>query len=207
METAPPAGTTATEPWQADRADHQRLITTLARAFFDDPVVAWACPHEHLRMKMLERFYGTYLDIAQSQGWVWSRGDHEAVSLWLAPGEHEITLRDTARFATSLLHPRLAWRLPLVAGGLLRTELRHPSEPDHFYLAVLGTDPDSQGRGHGSALLGQTLEICDADGVPAYLESSKLQNVPFYERHGFRVSGEITLPRGPRVYFMWREPR
>ena len=52
------------------------------------------------------------------------------------------------------------------------------------------------------------LERCDDEGVPAYLESSKEKNVPYYERHGFRVTGELRLPKdGPPLWAMWRDPK
>ena len=42
------------------------------------------------------------------------------------------------------------------------------------------------------------LDHCDAEGWPAYLESSKERNIPFYARHGFAVVEEVPLPaRGP----------
>ena len=72
---------------------------------------------------------------------------------------------------------------------------------------MLGTDPDAQGRGLGSAVLQGVLEQCDSDGVAAYLESSKERNVDFYARHGFRVLDEIKLLRGPTMWKMWRDPR
>ncbi|MGH2912475.1 MAG: GNAT family N-acetyltransferase, partial [Solirubrobacteraceae bacterium] len=75
------------------------------------------------------------------------------------------------------------------------------------YLAVLGTEPDMQGQGLGSAVLEPVLRQCDNDGVAAYLESSKERNIAFYARHGFRVTGEIRLPRGPTMWPMWRDPR
>ena len=51
------------------------------------------------------------------------------------------------------------------------------------------------------------LARCDAARLPAYLESSKERNVPFYERHGFRVTGELTIPGGgPTLWLMWRNP-
>lgn len=86
-------------------------------------------------------------------------------------------------------------------------ERRHPAEP-HWYLAVLGTDPSVRGKGFGQALMQSRLSCCDADHAPAYLESSKADNVPYYERFGFTVTGEITLPNGgPTLWPMWRDPR
>ena len=42
--------------------------------------------------------------------------------------------------------------------------------------------------------------------VPVYLEASAARNVPLYERHGFRLTGEpVTLPDGPTVWPMWRD--
>jgi hypothetical protein len=51
------------------------------------------------------------------------------------------------------------------------------------------------------------LRRCDEDGMPAYLESSKERNLSFYGRHRFEVVGEYTVPGGPKLWFMWREPR
>jgi len=48
---------------------------------------------------------------------------------------------------------------------------------------------------------------CDAEGVPAYLESSDPANVPLYERHGFSVAGEVTIVDGPTIPLMWRDPQ
>src|SRR5213078_4575676 len=75
--------------------------------------------------------------------------------------------------------------------------------PDRWRMTAreaLGTDPPRQGEGIGSALLAPVLELCDRDHVPAYLESSKEQNVAFYSRHGFRVTDELHLPKGPPVW-------
>ena len=94
-----------------------------------------------------------------------------------------------------------------ISTGWEKLERAHPRKPQHFYLAVLGTDPSAQGRGLGSAVLRGVLDQCDNDGVGAFLESSKESNIAFYARHGFRVTEEIQLLRGPTMWKMWRDPR
>jgi ribosomal protein S18 acetylase RimI-like enzyme len=127
--------------------------------------------------------------------------------MWAPPQRWRTSLRDDAELARCMLTPRLVGRLPLVFFGFLhQAERQHPRTPPHWYLAILGTEPAAQGRGIGSALLRPVLDRCDADGVGAYLESSKERNIAFYARHGFRVTGELKLPRGPRVWLMWRSP-
>jgi ribosomal protein S18 acetylase RimI-like enzyme len=98
-------------------------------------------------------------------------------------------------------------RLPLALRTRLRMESRHPRNPCHWYLAIMGVDPRCQGRGLGSKLMRPVLETLDAEGTPAYLEASTLRSRALYERHGFAVTGEFKLPSGgPTLWQMWREP-
>jgi ribosomal protein S18 acetylase RimI-like enzyme len=192
---------------RATEADVPTLATTLARAFFDDPVAIWACHHDRLRPTVLERFYRARLRQLVGEREVWTASGGSSVALWAPPERWRTTLREDVVLTRSLLHPRLITRLPKVTRGLLGIERVHPQDPPHWYLAFLGTDPSAQGQGLGSAVIGPVLEQCDDDGVCAYLESSKERNIAFYARHGFRVTGELRLPRGPRMWPMWRDPR
>jgi ribosomal protein S18 acetylase RimI-like enzyme len=179
----------------------------LARAFHDDPVAEWACPPDGLRPRMLERFQGTRVRQLLGYEEVWTTADLACAALWAPPGHWKTTVREDLAIMRCMAHPRLWPRSPLVGSGMLSLEARHPSGPPHYYLAVLGTDPAHQGQGLGSALLAPVLERCDADGVGAFLESSKERNIDFYARHGFRVTDEVRLPRGPKMWQMWRDPR
>jgi predicted N-acetyltransferase YhbS len=82
----------------------------------------------------------------------------------------------------------------------------HPEEP-HWYLAIIGSDPNVRGKGYGQALMRSRLDRCDAEHAPAYLESSNPDNVPYYQRFGFEVTGEIAVPDGPTLIPMWRPAR
>jgi predicted N-acetyltransferase YhbS len=73
---------------------------------------------------------------------------------------------------------------------------------------VIGSDIAVRGHGFGQVLMRSRLDRVDAEHAPAYLESSKPENVPYYERFGFSITGEITLPGdGPTVWTMWRAAR
>jgi RimJ/RimL family protein N-acetyltransferase len=54
-----------------------------------------------------------------------------------------------------------------------------------------------QGQGLGAALLRPTLDRCDREGLPAYLEASSERSAALYERLGFVHLGELRVPDGP----------
>ncbi len=105
------------------------------------------------------------------------------------------------------LRPRLVGRLPLVALGWDRLERGHPRGPAALLSGGARHGPAGAGAGLGSAVLRGVLDQCDQDGIGAFLESSKESNIDFYARHGFRVTEEVRLLRGPRMWRMWRDPR
>jgi ribosomal protein S18 acetylase RimI-like enzyme len=199
---------TATEIRRARSDDAPALAKMLARAFMDDPVAEWACRPHRLRPSVLEHFQGGRMHQFLHHDEVWCNDSLTSAAIWAPPGRWKTTLRQDLVLARGLLAPRLLPRAPLVIWGMLGIEKHHPHErPPHFYLAVLGTEPSAQGNGFGSAVLQGVLRQCDEDGVGAYLESSKESNIGFYSRHGFRVIGELRLPRGPKMWPMWRDPR
>ena len=192
---------------RASAADVPALARMLARAFLDDPVASWAWRPDALRTGALERFQAIRLRQLLVHQEVWTSANLTSAALWAPPGHWRSTLREDLALWRCFAAPRLLARMPLVALGWLDLERRHPVKPEHWYLAVLGTDPDAQGRGLGSRVLGAVLEQCDRDRVGAFLESSKERNIDFYARHGFQVRAEVGLLRGPKMWTMWREPR
>ena len=56
---------------------------------------------------------------------------------------------------------------------------------------MLSIAPEHQRRGHGAALLAPVLARCDADAVPAYLETNRESNLPYYRRFGFELTETI----------------
>ena len=191
---------------RATSADVPALARMLVRAYLDDPVAVWACRSDRLRPAMLEGLYLARLRQLLPHEEVWTTPELSSAAVWAPPERWKTTIRQDVAVARCLLHPRLLARLPLLAAGLNGVQRKHPHSPAHWYLSLLGTDPDARGHGLGSAVLGPVLGRCDSDGVGIYLESSKERNIDFYARFGFRVTEELSLPRGPKMWLMWREP-
>src|SRR5215210_1835371 len=172
-------------------ADVPRIAHALAHAFEDDPVMSWVYPRDDERFDRLERAFGLYLrEIWLPNDECYATETLFGAALWMPPGKWHVSLLDQIRLLPSMISvngrnfPRLATVLRLI-------EAKHPKDRPHYYLAVLGIEPELQGRGFGSALMQPVLNRCDREGVPAYLESSKRRNVVLYERHGFRVVEEL----------------
>ena len=182
--------------------DVPALAEMLARSFHDDPVSVWAHPHAGKRPRRIARFFAGRLTTLVPYELTWTTAERDAAALWAPPDAWAVPPGELLR-GIGALTPR---RAPLTLWGLGGVERVHPRER-HLYLAVLGVDPPRQGQGLGSWLLAPGLEACDREGVGAYLETAKARNVVFYERHGFRVRDELRLPRGPKVWLMWRAPR
>lgn len=190
---------------QAQRDDVDPVTDVLTRAFDDDPVIGWLFPDDERRFRQSRKFFLLRMKQFLPQGDVYTTPDHSGAAIWAVPGQWHLPALATLRMI-AVLAPAVGPRGPRAVQGMMQIDGAHPTEP-HYYLAVLGTEPDLQGRGIGSALMQPVLETCDRNEIPAYLESSKERNVAFYARHGFRVTREMRLPKGPPVWLMWRDPR
>ena len=207
-ETASPRG--GSRAVRAARRDEAALLgEVLADAFAEDPVFAWLIPPQVPgRERRLRTFFTSMSRAYLRRGKpCYLTGDASAAALWARPGAWAMPLSQVILEAAP---SGLAFRGQLLRA--LRTQLQverlHAGQSaPHWYLGYLGTRGGRQGQGLGTKMLREVLADLDADGVPAYLESSNERNLPLYERNGFRVVGELrALGHGPTIWRMWREP-
>jgi len=150
---------------------------------------------------------GFVLEMGITRGHLYGAGANAAAAVWSPP---DVTLFDDVwgPRMVKLLNEQLGERAGEVMQSLARVFATQPVDEPHFYLFTLGTHADHQSRGLGGRVLEPVLECCDAQGLPAHLESSNPRNLPFYERHGFEVLGEVSIAEGgPVIRPMRREPR
>lgn len=191
------------------RAAHiAELAEVFAAAFHDDPPFVWALPDAASRRRRLRRIFVTMfrhepagrLDVAEVGGRV------TGGALWLRPGHWNQSVLSQLAAMPGFLRG-FGRRIPYGQRLVTASVAVHPSEP-HWHLSMVGVAPSAQGQGVGAALLRRGLAVCDAEHLPSYLESTKLENVALYAHFGFERVGTLPLPDGaPVMTTMWRTAR
>ncbi len=187
--------------------DVHAISAVLARAFLDDPVMAWVMPREATRLRQLERLYRSIVRYGGIQSGVTSvarDGRVRGAAVWRRRvGRSTVAPRDIPfALAAGCALGRDMGRMTAMGRAV---DAAHPREP-HWYLQLLGVDPDAQHGGVGAALMSAQLAVVDAELLPAYLETTA-ENLGFYARWGFDVTGEIPFRGRPSEFSLWREPR
>ena len=180
----------------------------LTEAFMEDPVISYLFEDEERRPLLLSAFFANRLASRSDADQLLvptGTDDKFTAALWESPEkkiQSETSYNAAISAAVALLGEQ--W----LSDRLVHLEVLIEAKPDtpHWYLAFIGTRTEARGRGIASNLIRAITEICDKEKLPAYLESSNPENVSLYERHGFSVTGEVTLKGGPTVPLMWREP-
>lgn len=191
----------------------EAVATTVALSFQDDPIWQWIydCLGETIPIEtgiVLARMLvarSTPVDA------IHAAPDCGAVALWSAPAGSSSPEND--QFADEQAQPyavafagQLGDRIALT-GKLSTAMAAHRPEEPHWYLGILGTHPDRQNQGLGSAVLTTMLGHADRIGVPTFLESSNPRNYGFYQRHGYLEVGEMTVEDSPPLRHFWRTPK
>ena len=185
-------------------AEREALAALLARAFASDPVYRWILPDDARWQRSAPGVFREILALFAATGLVLTDPSGGGVALW-DPPERARAFRARLAFALRMCARlgRASSRLAAVAGTLADF---HPREP-HWYLGVIGVEPEHQGRGIGTSLMAPLLDRCDAERLPAFLETATPANLRFYKGRGFEVVGEAAVRGGPRVWALRRAPR
>jgi ribosomal protein S18 acetylase RimI-like enzyme len=207
MKVNPQRKVVALAPDQIEQAGD-----VLSRAFLNDPLNVYMLPDERDRRRLCPAHFAAFVRYGLLAGHVFTtEGSLEGVAVWFPPGRVEMQpdLMDQAGISelSSLLGAEAFGR---ILGFLEYLEPLHKRDvqPPHWYLLLIGVEPQRQSAGIGSTLLRTVLAQADAEQVPCYLETTQPTNVPFYRKHGFEIVVEDVEPTsGLRFWTFRRDPR
>jgi GNAT superfamily N-acetyltransferase len=180
------------------------LASLIGRAFADDPNALWSLGPAATPEQVIQWFEAPDRIVAQ-EGLLWEAGHALGAALWFPPGTED-PYRDYDRESRRVI------KVLADDGGTRGSsywdwiEEHLPSKP-HWFLDSIAVRADQRGKGFGRALIDIGLRGAKEEGVPAFLETARPENVPKYEHVGFRVVNDEDAPSsGPHVWFMQFDP-
>lgn len=187
---------------KATHEDRDRVNACMITAFANDPFIRWMFPDAKQYLGAFPQVCTHFAGRGFDHNAAYRTEDYLAAAMWLPPGVHP----DEEALGAVMEEWLEPSQQDAVFGVLEQVGEGHPEE-DHWYLPSIGVDPICQGKGYGTALMARGLEVCDRDHVAAYLESTNVTNIPFYQNCGFEIIGEIQMDSSPVVTRMLRAAR
>ena len=198
------------EPIELRRDQIKAAARVMDRAFRDDPVTKYAFgdaarnEHEYMYESMLRYNSGyapVYTPSERLEGVAaWQRYPKAKIPFWHA-------------FTSGAIWPALHMgiktsRRMQVLGVFIEKKHAELLARPHWYLVMLGVDPEFQGQGYASILVRSRLSRIDEESLPCFLETAKEKNVPMYQHLGFKVIDEYQLPETTlKFWAMLRESK
>jgi ribosomal protein S18 acetylase RimI-like enzyme len=184
----------------ADEMDH--AIAAIVAAFLTDPAARFAWPGARDYLQSMPLAIREFAGASFQRGTALVSADLRGAALWLPPGAEPDSETLEKVFGDTANRENLADLLATFE----KMEQAHPKEA-HWYLAMIGVEPNAQGRGLGAQLMHHGVTRCDQAGELAYLETSNPRNIALYRRFGFEVLDEFQIGSAPLVTSMLRRPR
>ncbi|MEU8263080.1 N-acetyltransferase [Micromonospora sp. NPDC048999] len=181
-------------------ADKNQVAALIADALNPTPLAAWLVRDPEQRRQVLTDVAAIWVEHAMFFGDIHLTDDDTATAVGFhryrpipPPAQYRIRLADAAGAHAD--------RFDLL-DSLLST--RQPTEP-HYHLAFLAVHPDTQHTGCAAAMLTHHRRRLDHIGLPSWTTIPTCRE-HLLTRHGYKPRPAITLPNGPTLHPMRRNP-
>jgi len=177
---------------EATNRDKELVVEILARSFDDNKSVNYLIPQDAKRIQRIKELIAYSFEICRLWGKVVISENRKSCALVIFPDRKQASVRSLLLMGGLILRSIGLRNIGKALGRESQVHAHHPAMPI-YHLWFLGVLPDHQGKGYGSQLLDELL--ADAHGMnrPIYLETSTQRNIPWYEKQGFSIYGQIPL--------------
>ncbi len=176
-------------------------VQILAAAFDKNLSVNDTIKHDERREARITALMNYSIELGIRNNGLHFSNDGHSVAVFFDPTQKTSFLTETLA-QLKLVYKVIGWnRLFYMLKKDKAISSRRPAYP-HYYLMLIGTDPQQHGKGSGSQLLDQLLQTAAKEGKEVYLETSVDKNIPFYEKRGFVVFDSWLVREGYFIRFM-----
>ncbi len=187
---------------RADYTDKDFVVNILANSFAENKSVNYIIKQDRYKHRRIEELMKYSFRLCSKFGKTYVSSNKQACALVIFPDKKKTTIK-------SILWD-IQFILKAIGIGNIRKALQreskikkcHPAIP-FTYLWFIGTEPSEQGNGVGTALIKQIISDSDNLNRPICLETSTIENIPWYKKFGFTIYKELDF--GYRLYCLKRD--
>lgn len=189
---------------KASYGEKNLIVEILTKSFETNQSVNYIVNQDNKRQKRIRALMDYSFEVCTLFGDVFISENKKACALIMYPDQKKTSLKSI------LLDIKLVIQctgIGNVKKTLDREALIKKIQPKETmtYLWFIGVSTEEQNKGFGSSLLQSIIEFSDQNNKPIYLETSTLQNLPWYKKFGFEVYSEQDLSY--RLYFLKRNTK
>jgi ribosomal protein S18 acetylase RimI-like enzyme len=171
--------------------DVDRASEVLGRAFFDDPDIMKILPDDGVRKGKLKHFFRCFLKFGILYGEVYApSSDLEGISVWVHSSTKDMTFWRNVRSGFLGLMFKVSGKALSIFGKYgkqMDEATKSVINEEHWFLFIIGVDPEHQRKGYGKKMIEPMLNRIDGEKLPIMLDTNKQNNVGYYEKFGFEV--------------------
>lgn len=187
---------------KAEYKDKRHIVNILSESFGNNKSVNYIIKQDKKRIQRIRILMEYSFEVCYHFGDIFLTEDKKGCALIILPDKKKTTLRSI------MLDVRLiisAIGLSNIKKAIKRESIINKFHPDKpfYYLWYIGVEPTKQSKGIGSKLLQEVIEYSKSIERPIYLETSTLQNIPWYKKFGFKIYNQLDF--GYQLFFMKRE--
>ncbi|MBN1216307.1 MAG: GNAT family N-acetyltransferase [Candidatus Lokiarchaeota archaeon] len=174
-----------------------RASQVLADAFSKDPIWSVLIKDYFDKGKKADLIYQTPVRYSLKYGSVFSTSKNFEGIIAFYPGDKDMTgwrIIWSAAIISTLKIGMKFGKILLEVFKPMREDKKKLDIDPYIYVGILGVLRKYQGQGFGGKLLRALIEKSENEGKAIYLETETEENVKMYEKFGFNVIKEITLP-------------
>jgi GNAT superfamily N-acetyltransferase len=177
---------------KAASADKPLILDLLCRSFKNNKSVNFITGNKPNQEKRIYALMDYSFEVCRLFGEIWLSDNRGACALILYPQQKRTTMQliwlDVKLIAQAIGVKGVSRVLHREA-GIKKVQ----PKINMTYLWFIGVDPVKQRQGTGSELLSEVLATAVQKGLPVYLETSTLENLPWYESFGFEIYDQLLL--------------
>jgi ribosomal protein S18 acetylase RimI-like enzyme len=186
----------------AEYTDKDCVVNILVNSFYDNSSVNYIIKQDKKKRVRIKNLMKYSFDLCYHFGEIYISENRKACALILFPEKKKYSLKSILidlKFILSSLD------ISHLKKAITRDSKIKKLQPSglKYYLWFIGTEPQHQKEGIGSRLLQEIMEVALKKERPIYLETSRIDNVKWYQKFGFELYNELDL--GYRLYFMKKE--